>query len=747
MNGFSTTPQPFQSPRNPSFTSIRFPQARRIRSIHATTRVWEENQATEILPEDGSNVEKTRSIAEIEAVVRQARRTFGETLPADFLSSEEYNVYERLYGPPLRETLPEDVELLREEDPDEDIEAPRNTLLRENQEGSLEEVEYKDDLDLDAEEELETAESDLEALRKNEEMAQKALYRDIATATSLRALDETDSLTEENALETTEDDGIEQDGVQNDQGEELDDDHGDESTMRTHPLTSAGRFDTSPATLQLDRDTFVGPIASLLADSSNKHLSEVALRTFGGPRLPNSNATPSSKRHHLQQRAIALEASQPEMGEMEANVYLAAIMPGAYAAIMSTLVETRKRLGSQWLLELMRKPGGPRVLDAGAGGAGVLAWREVLRAEWDSIHHNGVPKDGPAPLGKATVLTGSAELRQRASSLLENTTFLPRLPDYLAKRDLEVSKSESASLRKQYDIIIAPYTLWTLKEDYIRKSQVQNFWSLLNPNGGVLIIIEKGVPRGFELVAGARETLLKNQISSPASERVENELQSPIEDRFTEKEPGMIIAPCTNHAQCPMYTIPGQSRGRKDYCHFSQRFIRPPYLQRILGAKDRNHEDIRFSYIAVQRGIDKRQTHAIEQGDAATEAAFEGHDPAAFATPDDPDSPPLPEPTNDPSQPLMLTLPRAILPPLKRRGHIILDLCTPSGTLERWTVPRSFGKQAYRDARKSGWGDLWALGAKHRVPRTARVGTAKEEKGKKTRKVVNVLEEGVEEEV
>ena len=65
------------------------------------------------------------------------------------------------------------------------------------------------------------------------------------------------------------------------------------------------------------------------------------------------------------------------------------------------------------------------------------------------------------------------------------------------------------------------------------------------------------------------------------------------------------------------------------------------------------------------------------------------------------------------------------MPPLKRRGHVILDLCTPAGNLERWTVPKSFSKRAFRDARKSSWGDLWALGAKTRVLKTARVGDKK----------------------
>jgi ribosomal protein RSM22 (predicted rRNA methylase) len=91
-----------------------------------------------------------------------------------------------------------------------------------------------------------------------------------------------------------------------------------------------------------------------------------------------------------------------------------------------------------------------------------------------------------------------------------------------------------------------------------------------------------------------------------------------------------------------------------------------------------------------------------------------------------------------------LQLPRLILPALKRRGHIILDVCTPAGTLERWTVPRSFSKQAFRDARKVRWGDLWALGAKTRIPRSVRLGKPNDEfdkKGRKMRKASKVVVE------
>ena len=708
------------------------------RALHSTRRQRESSQAAdqatieaneEIQDDDVSKAPLSPS--DLEAVVRQARQEWGETLPAGYLSPEQYKFYERLYGPSLRETQPDDIEeplhSLDEISSTEDGDSTQNALLKENDEGSLEEVNYINDSEI---EDPETDGKMAEDEAQDSDSAQRAVYKDMLAAMQEQALEEDVIPTVDDRFSSELDNVIENenDALNEDK---LDDPYGDVETVRSHPLTTAGSFSTSPKTLYLPKDSFVMPITAMLATSSNKHLTEVAQRSFGGPELPNSTATPSSSKRHLQQAPMALEASQSNMGEMEANAYLAAIMPGSYSSIMSSLVEVRKRLGSKWIEGLLMKPGGPRILDAGAAGAGVLAWREVLRADWQRMHPLDAPETNPVPLGKATVVTGSSELRSRASLLLENTTFLPRLPDYVATRDLSISSDDERPPRKQYDIVVAPYTLWTLREDYVRKAQVQNLWSLLNPSGGVLIIIEKGLPRGFELVASAREVLLKHHISSPGATQVENELQNQTNNRFTEKEEGMIIAPCTNHTQCPMYTFSGQSKGRKDYCHFSQRFLRPPYLQHILGAKDRNHEDVRFSYIAVQRGNDRRRVQNIEQGDTATLSAFEGYEY------DVPPSEDLREngvisSQISPSNPLFSALPRTILPPLKRRGHVVLDICTPCGKIERWTVPKSFSKQAYRDARKSKWGDLWALGAKTRIERTPRVGT-KEDKSKPKR--------------
>lgn len=748
-NGFCSTAK-FSRPRATAWAHSRI----RIRSQARPFTLGHARHFTERATEEHKDGPLPRTPEHMEAIVRQARQNFGDTLPTDFLSSEEYSIYERLYGPPLRATRSEDVRLLLdlEEEGVEEDEPPGNTLFKEDVDGNLEEVDYPQ-VRIEKSEEVGLSDVDREGTFTVEEgdefKARYALFRDIISAQEAALIGENG----ENSPSADED--LILDEAQEEVEEEMNEEEPDNGDVdgedgsylgaddsRTHPLTTAGRFRTSPATIQLPHETVIKPVTSLLADASNKHLAEVAQTTFGGPALPNSTATVSSK-FNPTQAAIALEASQSYMGEMEGNAFMAAIMPGAYTTVMSTLVEVRKRLGAEWIRDLLAKKSGPLILDAGAGGAGVQAWREVLRAEWDLMHPDGLPPGKPPPLGKATVVTGSPVLRYRASRLLDDTTFLPRLPDYNPSKDhASLGDKNTAQPRKQYDIIVAPNTLWTLKEDYMRKNQTQNFWSLLNPDGGVLILIEKGVPRGFELIAGARETLLKYHIASPESIQVENQIQEPFEGRYRPKEAGMIVAPCTNHFQCPMYLKSGQSKGRKDYCHFSQRYVRPHYLQRILGVKDRNYEDIKFSYVAVQRGVDQREAHNIIQGEPAANAAFAGYGGDEYWGRHEQSESLLaaPEAQENESDPPeietslhTLSLPRAILPPIKRRGHIILDLCTPAGHIERWTVPKSFGRQAYRDARKSSWGDLWALGAKIRTPRNIRLGAKpKKAKGKDT---------------
>ncbi|KAL2161037.1 hypothetical protein VTH06DRAFT_8750 [Thermothelomyces fergusii] len=654
---------------------------------------------------------------DIETIVRQARQTFGHTLPANYLTPEEYKVYERLYGPPIRETRPEDVGIPFPggQDPEQ------HTLLRETEHGTLEEVEYVLDRStaIRSEGEIPEAEDGTAALElantlglakggridylqatannQREYEALLQLQRDFEAA-SLRAAEEAHE--EENIIE--EEEPREEEEIEEDEGEP-DAVFREPRASRLHEYTRMGLFGTFPSTLQLPKPTFVEPITELLGRTDIKHVKETAERVLGGPGLPHGVGTPKFKGNYPQ-KGIAMEAWQHRMSEIEADAYLATILPGMYASVMSVLVEVRKRLGEPWLRGLIKRPDGkgPRVLDVGAGGAGLAAWQDVLQAGWDVLREKGEVK-GEHPPGKKTVVVGSDNLRHRVSRFLDDTTFLPRLPDYIHSIEGSERKLDSGggpAPRKEFDVIIASHLLMPIEKEYKRKDLLDNLWSMLSPEGGVLIVLEKGHPRGFEAVASVRDRILDEFIVPPAPQ-LRGEAIQPATERV--REPGMIIAPCTNHGKCPMYLTPGLSQGRKDFCHFSQRYIRPPFLQKVLGASHRSHEDIQYSYIAVRRGA-QPEPGSFLQGKEAADRAFRGYE-------DESDGPPHP-----------LSLPRNILPPLKRRGHVTLDLCTPAGQIERWVVPRSFSKQAYHDARKTAWGDLWALGAKTRTARNIRLG-------------------------
>ncbi|KAE8373542.1 mitochondrial small ribosomal subunit Rsm22-domain-containing protein [Aspergillus bertholletiae] len=634
----------------------------------------------------------------LEARVQEARQVFGDTLPDGLLNATELRLYTQLYGEPIIRQEELGLEL-------EENETSLDVLYREDGQGGwepvdLEQAESEDEPPLVYDMEADLVEDESIAMQRTREVAEQ-LGGEIML-------------------------------------EQFEEEANPDDAPRLHPLTVEGKFSTNPSTVFLPRDTVTGPISVILSDYSNKHIAEVAHRTFGGARLPHSTTTPPP-RAQMPQLPIPLDASQRHMTEMEANAYLAALYPGMYTSVLSTLVEVRKRLGAEWLRGLIAKEDGPHILDASAGGAGVLAWRDVIRAEWELMSPDH-PKTSPCPVGRSTVVTGSDALQMRASMMLENTSFLPRLPDYVHIRAKPTLDDERAPpKRKQYDIIVAPHSLLRIDEEFLRKEHVENLWNLLNPDGGVLILLEKGHQKGFEAIAGAREMLLKRLISSPGSTEYTNFTESPIEDSQIEKEPGMIVAPCTNHERCPMFNTPGHSKGRKDYCHFQQRYIRPPFLQRILGAKDRNHEDVKFSYIAVQRGVDLRETKGIVQGPEATEAAFAGYEDLLGTPAEDMEASnetvSSQAETGEQAKPEnfhTLSLPRIVYPPMKRRGHVIFDMCTPAGKIERWTVPRSYSRRAYKDARKSNWGDLWALGAKTRIARSLRLGD-KHGEGKKER--------------
>ena len=474
--------------------------------------------------------------------------------------------------------------------------------------------------------------------------------------------------------------------------------------QRFHPWTVDGSFHGRSFEVALPKDDLVTPISDMLKRTHIDHVRVAAERTFGGVGLPLSPETLPDQRNGDMER-VGLHATQRHMGEIEADAFIASFIPGAYASSFAILREVRKRIGTDWLQSKLKDNGeGLSVLDVGGGGAGISAWEQILQAEWDLLKEEGKVK-GSKPPGRKTVVASSDRLRQRLKNIYQDTTFLPRLPDYEHSGEMRGPRLEGGDRelpRKSYDIIIASHMFLRESESHRRQAILNNLWHLLKKDGGVLVIVEKGHPRGFEAVAHARDTVIKNfLLPQNGQPRISPQDFNPTFHR--EPEPGQIIAPCTNHETCPMYTVPGKSRGRKDWCHFSQRFVRPNFTTKMLRKHADNNGEVQFSYVAIQRGVAGPARPTPEE---ATRMAQEGY-------------------LNSAAKPDMQTLPRLVLPSLKRTGHITLEVCTPEGKIERWIVPKSLGKAAYHDARKTRWGDLWALGAKTRVERKVRAGQTK----------------------
>lgn len=111
-----------------------------------------------------------------------------------------------------------------------------------------------------------------------------------------------------------------------------------------------------------------------------------------------------------------------------------------------------------------------------------------------------------------------------------------------------------------------------------------------------------------------------------------------------------IVAPCSQEGPCPMLAR------KDDWCHFAQRLERTS-LHRHLKSGELGYEDEKFSYmVAAKEEVARAKARIIRH-------------------------------------------------PLIGKGHIKLDLCTPSGIVSE-TVTRS-DKEKFKLARRAKWGDAW----------------------------------------
>lgn len=333
---------------------------------------------------------------------------------------------------------------------------------------------------------------------------------------------------------------------------------------------------------------------------------------------------PSRKFDKQKRQITADEGHTMTYGGRETVAYVAGAMPATYAAIYNVLKELKERIcGFE-----------PKsMLDFGTGpGTAIWAAREHFK------------------LDSCTGVDISEDMLRMAENLIERSGLTSISGQTSFQRYFSYNPKQPKT-----DLVMSAFTLGDTPSEALRRSALESLW---NQTGDVLILIERGTPVGFQIIAQAREWILENNSNS----------QEPVVH---------VVAPCPHDKPCPLFRGEPLQPDR-DWCHFSQRVERPKFLMKTKHSKV-NIEDAKYSYVVLRRGPRPTVTNT-EQEDLETEA---------------------------------YSWPRLITPPLKKNKHVVMDVCSPEGEIQRMIIPKSQGKIPYRDARKSAWGDLFPHASKN----------------------------------
>ena len=458
---------------------------------------------------------------------------------------------------------------------------------------------------------------------------------------------------------------------------------------------------------------------------------------------------------------------KPARSNMEVDSHIASLFLQNYGAIYQSLNELKKRLGSDFNPD--------RVLDVGYGPAtGMVALNDLMGNDFRPSVKDAVIV-GHVEMQKRAKIILSRQINETPTEASGQNTFeVGEEDEIMADNDLvgEVMTKkikivtklrDSLPRSKQYDLIILTHQLLQTEEQFPVEvdMNLEQCLRLLAP-GGHIVLVERGNPLGFESIARVREVVLRPQNypdehgkiprpwrrGSSVKKQHDHELFNEFNEKFdnlsldeleskdqavaaaaeakqTQEDFYMkVIAPCPHHRKCPLqvskpqYYELGEGKDLK-FCNFQKSVLRPKYAIELkkgrilatpwqsntepIGVKGmaqpgtgrphgRNFEVLSYSYLIMERSKTDEKTlgDIVKRREQQNEVYGIGS---------------LGNNTVE-------TWPRIIKQPLKRKGHVVLDLCGASGQLEKWTVPRSLSKEIYHDARKAMKGDLWGLEAK-----------------------------------
>ncbi|KAK9864893.1 hypothetical protein WJX84_001218 [Apatococcus fuscideae] len=337
---------------------------------------------------------------------------------------------------------------------------------------------------------------------------------------------------------------------------------------------AVGRRESPHRTLQDASTQLTGDLRNRDHWKNRSELKQMLKKLVAAGPMPADRVDIAAEQVHASsesRRKTRLHREDPmAYDDSAAAAYAASRMPACYAVVRRIMAE----------MAFTQPDWRPRtMLDFGAGPA-TAAW--AAAEIWDGHPRLEVQaveqSQAMAELGHETgqeMPAGGPDIRWSSS--------LPGLGP-LSQR---TSKGRQEQMRgrptRKHDLVTACYVLSEIEDASKRRRVVEALWQ---STGNTLLIAEPGTPIGSSIIREARWQILTTEGAAGAH----------------------VQAPCPHDGICPM-------DGSKSWCHFRQRFQRPPLQRRSRrptnNTAPRSYQDERFSYVVLKRGPRQSPVEAV----------------------------------------------------------------------------------------------------------------------------------------
>lgn len=450
---------------------------------------------------------------------------------------------------------------------------------------------------------------------------------------------------------------------------------------------------------------------------------------YGSIKIFKKNLKKFMDENFSNEKNIIKPISKPK----EASFYIAAQFHRDYASNYQALSELKQKINSSNNSTAFSPK---RILNVTNGPAtGIIALHELMK-ETDDYNPSQVDAHclgNEEMASKAQMLLSTYRMKKDknldANSISSTNKRSTPWTNFLKKQPFASGTTDSKSL---YDLIIAEHALVSNENMYTAdvSKNIKRYLKSLSPNGH-LVLIEKGNPFGFEVIAQARENIIKpnkypletgGKIPRPfyfSSSVSGNNTENSDSDIMNTSHYYTVLGPCSHHGSCPLqlydYKLHHLRGKTMKSCTNQKKILLPKYAMELMRGKinmvpsstefknsvskrsiasGREFQDDfaihSYSYLIVERN--SAEPTVIANINEARNNAQEKHSNV------------YPIGSIGKSS---LEYPRIMNIKLNKK-HVDMALCAPSGNIEKWTIGKSkMDKIMYKDLKNASKNDCW----------------------------------------